>query len=222
MKLPHIFYDADGTIFDSLPAHILFLHDMSKKFNMKLDLPNPNDHEASKRIVSIPMSSFITKAGFPGDLIHNILEIYKTEFNLNTRYDVNMFPGMATVIRKLYNKTFKQGIVSANYLENIEKALAKERLNHVFRLTVDKDRLDKFYQGLKSNYLEFYYKNLKLNPKDVVFIGDTKGDLKSAETAGVNFIGVSYGWDFSPGENIGHPLANSPEHLEEIVMSMVQ
>ena len=167
MKLPHIFYDADGTTNKSLPAHILFLHDMCDRLKVKVDLPDPNDYEASKRIVAVPMGSFIAKAGFPGNTIYDILEIYKREFNRNPRYAVEMFPGMPILIRKLHNRTFKQGILSANYLDNIQKVLAKERLNHIFRLIVDKDRLDKVYQGLKSNYLEFYYKNLGLNPEDV-------------------------------------------------------
>lgn len=222
MKLPHVFYDADGTLFDSLPAHILFLHDMNTRFKGGLRLPDPLDHEASKLVVATPMSEFLIHAGFPQELVDPVLEIYKSDFNTNPRYSVDFFPRIPYTIRRLDNKTFKQGIISANYLDNIRKVLARERLNTIFRLVVDRKRLDETYSGSKANYLKFYYNNLGLSPKEVIYIGDLKGDLESAREAGVNFIGVSWGWGFSTGDDTGFPIARSPKELEELILSKVQ
>lgn len=217
---PHIFYDADGTLFDSLPAHIKFLQDMNIRFKGELSLPDPLDYEASKKIVdSSSMVEFVTKAGFPIELVNSIQKLYTTDFNKNERYSVDFFPGTPKMIRMLSSKKFKQGIISANYIQNILKVLIKERVQHLLHPIVDRIRLDEHYSGSKANYLKFYGDMLELSPKQIVYVGDTTGDLKNAEEAGVNFIAVGYGWEFSPGDDIGFPIAESPRHLEELLLN---
>ena len=56
---------ADGTLLDSLPRHIEFLHIMNDELDLGLGLPSCTDVPACREIAAAPMSNFFRRAGFP-------------------------------------------------------------------------------------------------------------------------------------------------------------
>jgi phosphoglycolate phosphatase-like HAD superfamily hydrolase len=218
MRKSHLFYDFDGVLADSLPAHILFLRDMAEKFNLAIDLPNPSDHERSRTIVSTPMSKFFRKAGFPIERIEELDKIYEQTFGTDPRYSFDLFPGVAEIIDYLSEQEFFQGIISSNHRNNIFPVLQKNEILGKFNSITDRADLKERNRS-KSEELGFNWWTLDIWPKDLVYVGDTESDYQHAKSAGVNFVGAGYGWQILPND-ARFPVARNVSHLKEILSTL--
>jgi len=216
---PHIFYDFDGTLADSLPAHIKFLHDMNSRFDVDLELPAIEDYEACKRLVKTPMIEFIRNAGFPENLVKRVLMMYKKTFRQNSKYKVKFFNGMPNVIESLFQEGYSQSIISSNFLRNFQPVLERENLDYLFLHEIDRNRLKKYYQGSKAECMIILAERLKLPYSQFVYVGDTEEDYDATQQAEVVFVGVGYGWGISP-DDTRFPVAESPSHLQKILMRL--
>lgn len=216
-----VFYDWDGTLIDSLPAHVKFLRDVNKQYKCGLSMPDPHETEKCKKLVnSTSMHGFVTTAGLPKELVPEIMELYVKEFSKNPRYHSELFPGVQGMIKNLADMGIRQGIISANYRQNFEHILKKENLNNFFYPIADRIELDKIHSGKKSEYLKFYRGDNDLFPEEMVYVGDTSHDYKAALDAEIPFIGTSYGWEFSPGQKTPFPLVDSVKDLERKIIEL--
>ncbi len=223
MKLkPHIFYDFDGTLGDSLPGHIRFLHDMNERFETGLQLPSPEDSEACKKLVGMPMDVFIRNAGFSEELIPEVIMMYESTFGSNPRYVSSLFPGIPDMIRKLFKDGFFQSVLSSNVRKNIIPALEKEDINHCFLHVLGLEILKKYHASSKAGCLEEYSKRLRLTSQECIYVGDSDGDSLAAQKAEVVFVGVSYGWQIENGKKYNFPVASSPSSLERILRDLAK
>jgi len=218
-RLPsHIFYDYDGTLGDSLPQHIHFLHDMNSRFKTGLELPPPNDYEACKKLIGIPMEVFIKNAGFPEELIPEILKLYGVFFPRNKRYKADLFPQIPEVIATLFDEGFYQSIISSNFSRNWLPSIQKAGLEHIFLYKIGREKLDSCGRS-KGRYMMELSDRLDLSSREFIYVGDTESDYQAAQQAEVVFVGVSYGWQISP-DDTRFPNAKNPDELFEILVNM--
>ncbi|RLG10909.1 hypothetical protein DRN73_06675 [Candidatus Pacearchaeota archaeon] len=215
---PHVFYDFDGTLGDSLRAHVRFLHDMNSRFDVGLELPAIDDYETCKRLVKTPMREFIKNAGFPDNLTKRVLMMYKQTFAHNSRYRYKLFRGIREVLEGLFDEIFYQSVVSSNFLRNFEPVLEREKVDYILLKKIDRAYLDEHHKGDKAECLTSLSERLKLPYNMFVYVGDTEEDFQAAQKAEVAFVGVGYGWQITP-EDTRFPVAKSPKHLQEILKS---
>ncbi|HLC87131.1 MAG TPA: HAD hydrolase-like protein [Candidatus Nanoarchaeia archaeon] len=211
------FYDFDGVLGDSLSAHIIFLHDMNKLFDMGLNLPNPNDYEACKKTTKSSMHEFIREAGFQEKVVKEIDNIYKEEFHKNERYKFSLFPDIKETLSTLFQKGFLQGIISANYTKNIKHPLLNNGVERFLTFVYGREDLINCNKGETLKYLKtapFFSSDNKF-----ILIGDTEGDYSAAVEAEVEFVGVAYGWGFDENEK-RFSVAKDPKHLQEILLGL--
>ena len=113
-------FDFDGTLADSLPAHIRFLHYLKTKgFACSKELPNPEDLLASQAITSSPMGKFFIRAGFRKEDVPQLWEIYQKNFSSNPACKYSLFEGVPETIARLKAQGLRLGIISSNVTENI-------------------------------------------------------------------------------------------------------
>ena len=216
-----VLYDWDGTLIDSLPAHIKFLREMNKRFKWGLDLPDPRDKGASKKIVGSPMKEFLINAGISPDVVPEIVRIYEKEFS-DLKYHSELFPGVPGMIRRFSEMSIPQGILTSNYKKNMDRVLKKEGIYNLIYPVADKRELDRFHDGKKARWLEHHKIMNSFLKKEMIYVGDMKADYEESKKAEVSFIGASHGWGFSPEEKTDFPLANSIGELEEAIMQFVK
>jgi phosphoglycolate phosphatase-like HAD superfamily hydrolase len=191
-SLAAVFFDVDGVLVDSLPQHLQICRDKAIEFGLKLNVPTV---EEMRRLIGrgtkvSPMSEFFRVVGFPETLIDRAVGDYDREFM--QRYCPRAFPGVEEALSTLYGAGFKLGIVTSNIRSNVEPALA--RVMHFF----EKSCLF-FYDRYpdprsKSWCLSEGARILRLAPSRCAFIGDQPADADAAQSAGFQFVGVSYGW----------------------------
>lgn len=192
------FFDVDGVLIDSLPQHLAICRDKAIEFKIELEVPSI---EAFRDAVShgmkvSPMRDFFLAVGFPEADAERAVVDYKSEFA--QRYHPPLFEGVNAMLRALRNEGVRIGIVSSNTRENVIPLLA--------------DALDAF----EPSCLFFYDERLAARPKSwcltqgakclgvvpaaCVYVGDQPADLRAAEEAGFQFLGVTYGWGILQGD----------------------
>ena len=80
---------------------------------------------------------------------------------------------------------------------------------------------DNFNRLTKADIVETCIRELGVGRKEVVLVGDTEHDAVGAANAGVDFIGVTFGFGFKTESDVGrYPnigCAGSLEQIEELI-----
>ena len=102
-----------------------------------------------------------------------------------------LFTETPGIIKGLYNKGLKLGIVSTKFRYRIEAILRRENLLDFFEVIVGGEDVS----ILKPNPsgLLLAVKQLSLTSSEVIYIGDTIIDAETANRAGISFIAVLSG-----------------------------
>lgn len=102
-----------------------------------------------------------------------------------------LFTDTPRVIKGLYDKGIKLGIVSTKFRYRIEAILRRENLLNFFEVIVGGEDVS----TLKPNPsgLLLAVKKLSLTSSEVIYIGDTIIDAETANRAGISFIAVLSG-----------------------------
>lgn len=139
---------------------------------------------------------------------------YREYFSKYGIYEMNFYPGIERFIR--YNATkYTFGIVSSKPEPFLIKILEKNNLINSFEY-VSGVSLG-FNNKPKKERLAELLKSKKINKMDCLFIGDRSEDAESARYAGVQFLGVTYGFG-KQNELAGYNCVNDVAMLEEFIV----
>lgn len=198
MAFDFISFDVDGVLADSLRPHMQFCKDEAKKF--KIQLPN----KSPKEIVDNPMEKLLLKAGFPQELMPELIKDYKALF---PQYKVLLFYGVPGMIVHLKEEGKQLGIATSNRRSNVENVMGPyfKLIDHFSSFDTDKSKSEGLIRTIEESGAQ--------NP---VFVGDTEKDYNAALEARVPFIGVSYGWEIDKEES-RFPVAHSINQLTDML-----
>jgi len=185
-------FDADGTLMDSLRAHILFCRDLNKSRGYGLELPDPEDTVACRRLVATRMDLFFERCGFPTDDIGELVELYKRTFSVDERYAVKPFPGIPEMLNELKTRGRRLGILTANTYRNVRAGLGESA--KLFDWISDVREIEMF--GSKGIALRAMINTHFPNARgSVIYTGDMTGDYEASQKAGTSFVPVGWGWE---------------------------
>jgi phosphoglycolate phosphatase len=180
-----LIFDFDGTIADTYIVAVDVLKRLLKMGNRR----HPTDHASIQRLREMPAREFLKSLGVRWWEMPLLL--YYARKMMRERIDqVHAFDGVRDVIRKLHEQDYKLWIVSSNGTKTIEIFLNNNRLNEYF---------DGFWgnQGVfsKTATLRKLARRFGVRPEDCTYIGDEVRDADAARHAGMNFIGVTWGFN---------------------------
>jgi phosphoglycolate phosphatase-like HAD superfamily hydrolase len=208
------FFDVDGVLLDSLPAHLQICEELNRQWGLGLRIPSADQLRsmAHAGVRVSPMLHFFCAVGFSGSDARRADEYYQRHFA--ARYHPRPFPGIKTVLESVRDSGVWLGLVTANIRANVEQALGDAW--HLFdprlRYTAD--------CGLgKAEALADGVRQLGIAPKEAVFVGDLPQDYSAARLAGTHFLGVSYGWGIS-SEDREFGVVERLEDLETAIRSI--
>lgn len=179
MKL--FLFDFDGVLADSLEVYEktvkACLHDIKQPIIQSreefLELFDDNFY-ASLGKKGIPLNAFMKAA-------EGILAQVKIK-------DMKPFPNVEPVIKKLHENHCLI-VVSSNDFASI-----KEALDHFHYDGYFKDILGSDFMFSKKEKILYAAKKYRADLTDIYYIGDTTGDIKEGKQAGVQTVGVTWGW----------------------------
>ena len=139
-------------------------------------------------------------------------DVYKDRFLL----EAAPYDGIYELLKRLREEGVKTCVAT-----NKREDYAAKILSHFFLLPLFDCVVGSDFEGkrTKADMIRICMERIGvLDPAQCLMIGDTTGDMMAAQECGAKFIGVTYGFGFSPNsENNGIPMANSCKEIERMV-----
>lgn len=207
-----VIFDQDGTLVDTSSSSIKCIIELGKY--LKKEIP----------------SEITIKNSLSGPFSHNIKRLYDLEDeevlpaiyafvkiydSVEAYYDFQEYPGMCDVIRDLSSK-YMLSVATMMLGDFSVKTLGSLDVDGCF-LTIQGTNLTEPLS--KQDIINRCLSIADCTPEESVMIGDSVDDLVSARNAGIDFIGITYGYQLTPEdcEKYGVPYVSKPSDLLNIL-----
>ncbi|MFH0906947.1 MAG: HAD-IA family hydrolase [bacterium] len=196
----YIVFDFDGTIADTYQDTLNIINDLKKDKHKEIDFKDIKDYG---------VRYLIKKAGIPFWKIPKFLSIAK--FELRNISNIKLFPDILDIFKEL-NKNNKLGILSSNLEENIKAVLKSYEIEDLFEFVYTKSSIFGKHLVLKK-----ICKKYRINPNDMIYIGDEDRDIIAAKKAKIKIIAVTWGFNSEELLKKEEPdyLVNTPKEILE-------
>jgi len=205
-----LIFDFDGTLADTLLTNLQIIKDLDLNHGREITT------EMVEEFKNVSASDFFRENGISKiKLFFNFRKIKK---GLGRRiHKVNIFPGIKDELGKLHRAGFRLGILSSNDKKNIELFLKKFEIAHLFDFIYTEKNVFS-----KDTKLKFIIKLLRLNPEDVIYIGDEVRDIEAAKKAGLKSLAVAWGYNSFKILQLAAPnvLVKSSKQIKKAVDSL--
>ena len=180
-------FDLDGTLLDSdqmLVETFQYLYKVYKPKDFVVD---------EKKIITFsgPPIRITLKQEFPELDQEELLKIWRKESIKNYPLFTKLFPGSLEMLSTLVEKNYKVAIVTNKHRAAADEAFKLFGIADLGIWSVSGDDIKEQKPAPEGIYLAMDHFGIK-DKKDVVYIGDSVYDAKTAENAGVDFALVSW------------------------------
>ena len=194
MKIKHVCFDLDGVLINSIEVMKLSWEGSCKKLNIQVPFSRYKEH------IGIPFFDILKLL----DIEKNIWEEIKNHYDYisTSKLDkVFKFEDIDKMFTVLKNKDISFSIFTSKTKKRTDEILSKYFKNVLFtKVLCPEDLGDK--KGKPSGEgLDIILKELNIEKKQFLYVGDTEYDVKCAENADVNFVLANWGYG-STSENI--------------------
>ncbi len=206
----HILFDLDGTLTDSgegiiRSAQLIFEH---------YQLPTPTLDEL-KAFVGPPLLVSLRKHGIPEDKLEEAIGIYRGRYREKGMYENFPYPQIPALLQlltdrghRLYVATSKPEYLAVGILEHFG-------LSHYFDIIRGAASDDT--RSKKADVIRAVLSQIPEGQR-AVMVGDTIYDVLGAQEAGVDVIGVAWGYgNVSEMQNAGAPVVENTQALLELL-----
>lgn len=184
-------FDLDGTLVDSLT-------DLANATNKGLETAGLPTHPISayKIFVGNGRDMLIKRAmGEKADNteLYNIVEsVFDKEYKIHSNDNTASYDGCAEMLDKLADANIKTAVLSNKPDEFVADILKKVYPNHTFSAAWGKK--PEYPKKPDGTSLNAILKQFGLNREDCLYIGDSDVDVFTAKNAGVDMLGVEWGF----------------------------
>lgn len=193
-----VIFDFDGTIADTRQLSLDIFHEISARHGM----PKLSDQEVEE-IRQLPIKKRLKMFAIP---LRKIPKYMKESWDMfyDRVTDSKPIEGMEELLKTLKDHKIESLILSSNHEKNIQKFLDFYAFNY----------FTKTYGGAKlfgkQRTLKKILRKNKLNPEDVLYVGDETRDIVSCKKVSIPIAAVTWGFDSKK-----QLLAESPEFICE-------
>ena len=188
MSYQYLMFDLDGTITDSG-------HAIMSSVSYALDHMGITDQPEDKlrRFVGPSlMDSFRGIYGMNDEDASEAVRLYRSIYEGERMYEVTLYPGIVDVLRTNIERGQKNILVTSKAHVFAEKILERLGLSDLFIYQTGPEFDD--HSSEKVRLINKAMKDLGLDPDACIMTGDTHFDIDGAVLAGIDSIGVTYGY----------------------------
>lgn len=200
MKYDLVMWDIDGTLLNTEEGLVV-----AYQYTIgKLKLPGRSVDEIRSFIGPVPQNIFIQEFAMSLDEAQKASDLFRNRYKNHDLLKAYPYNGILEVLKKINCLGIKQAIAT-----NKRQDYATDICKHF--------NIDKFCKPIlgpdnitsktKADLIQDCI--LEIKPQRAVMIGDTDSDRIAAQEAGIDFLGVNYGFGF---QNI-KGYANTPEDI---------
>lgn len=205
-----IIFDLDGTLLNTLNG----LKD-STNYALAQFAYKEKTQEEIRSYVGNGVKKLIERAipnGKNNPQFENCLNIFKEHYSRTMNKTTEPYPNIVKLLRELKNKDIKIAVVS-NKFDSAVKNLCNDYFPDLIDVSIGESKSCK--PKPETDGIEKALYELKITPKQALYIGDSEVDVQTAINANLKFIGVA--WGFRTPEQIkiagGKIIINEPMEL---------
>ncbi len=121
------------------------------------------------------------------------VEIYRKRYNEYGKYLNRIFDGTAEMLSVLKSTNARMAVASSKYEPSTREIIEILKISQYFDAVCGSNMNET--RAAKQDIINYALSSLGTDVKDrAVMVGDTKYDAAGAKKAGINFIGVAYGY----------------------------
>ena len=206
MKYKTIVWDIDGTLLNTLEGLVAAYQYTIEQLN----LPEKSYEEIATFIGPTPQTIFVSKFGLSEIEAQKAADVFRDRYKNVDLLKAEPYPNLLSVLESFSKMGYKQAVATnkrQDYAVDICKHFGIDKYCQPIYGT------DNFNKLSKAELIKNCLKDLEVADNQVAMIGDTVGDKTAAEQAGIDFIGVNYGFGF---KNI-KGYANSPADILDLL-----
>lgn len=207
-----ILFDFDGTVADSSQG----IFNCALKTVEKLGY-NPADYSLDymRRFIGPPLRHcFTVTFNVPEEKLDWCVEEYRVHYNAFGMFQMRTYDGIKELLQYLRGKGYKTAVATNKMQELAVRCIANLGLSDLFDYVGGPD---KDGSVTKAMVIDRTRQALGLEKDEVLMIGDTNNDMDGAETAGVRFCGVTWGFGFNKESLAGHLFVEKPNEIIDVV-----
>ena len=211
MRYRAVFFDLDGTIADSAPGILGSMQYALDKFGL-----HPT-REQLRRYLGPPLQQMFADF-LPPEQVAEGVRIYREYYGGGGLFDARIYDGIPEAFRRLSGAGVAVCLATAKPRDTALRVLDHFDLTRWFALVGGTGE-----EAGVADKTAVIRKNMRdggFAPQDCLMVGDRRDDLLGAEAAGVDGLGVLYGYG-SREELESHPhiaLADSPLAVAKFVL----
>lgn len=190
MKYQYVIWDVDGTLLDTREGLISAYKWFFEQWNM-----SPlSDDDILKLIGPTPVTIFTEHFGFSLDDARKASDLFRTRYKEHDLFKGKFYDGIVSVLETFQKMGMKQAVATnkrSDYAVLICQHFGIDKFCSPIHGADNENKLT------KADLIQKCLTDLKCNDlSKAIMIGDTVGDKVAAEKAGIDFIGVNYGFGF--------------------------
>jgi len=183
-----VLFDWDGTVADTRPGIFNSVRYAIGQYGIA-DKP---DDELRYFIGPSLYDGFEHVFGVSPELANELTDTYRVYYRDKGIFECNVYEGVGDLLRELHDAGVKTAVVSSKPKEFLDRLVEHfglaEHLDAVVGPAMDN------HNSNKTVLVNQALKELMLLPSTVAMIGDRHFDMEGAKAAGVNAVGVLYGY----------------------------
>lgn len=211
IKYKVVLFDLDGTLLDTSKG----IHNSVRFAEKQLNLPHMPQECLNAFIGPPPMVTYQKIYGLSESEAMEATKCHR-QYGLNQgAYEAEIYKGIPLLLEQLKARGFLLGVCTLKRQDIAETVLKHFQLSDYFNVIVGIDSGEKLN---KSDTIEIALKKIHYVDKETtLLVGDSMYDADGAYSAGVDFIGVLYGFGFCTGIKYSFDTIEQPCQLMPIL-----
>jgi len=199
-------FDMDGTLVDSSQTVANAINYVRERLGLS-PMPREQILEAVNNPHINPAKYFYEIEKF--EPIHE--EWFMDYYSRYHNQELRLFDGVEELLNSLKSRGCKIALATNAYRRSTQEALEHLNMQNIFDAIVCYDDLKRAKPY--PDMLLHICNTLNIAPKDAIYIGDGMKDKLASESAGIDFIMVSWGYSKNSGEDV--VVVSSVEELKK-------
>lgn len=182
-----VIFDWDGTLMDSVERIVSSMQSAAKNIGLTV----PSNHEVKEIIgLSIPEALKTLFPNITDELIASMRLEYKFQYTDGDNTPSQLFENALNLLNQLKKKNKILAVATGKGREGLNHALSLSDTTHLFDTTRCAGEMPSKPSPVMLNSI---LEELDIAPHEAIMIGDTSHDLKMAQAAKIDSIGVTFG-----------------------------
>lgn len=210
--MQYVYFDFDGTLADSVLLGVEIANYLAPKFGF-----NSVDTSKIDYYRSLSAQELLKEFKVPLIKLPIVAPAFKIELNKRIE-QLKPFPGIENMLKTITQK-YKVGILTSNSVDNVNNFLERHNLTHYIS-----EVRSEFQVFGKHLSLRKIISKLKIDKKDMIYVGDETRDMEATKKMKIKSIAVTWGINSEVALKKYNPtyIAHTPEEVAKYVESYFQ